>query len=607
MSIVMFKPHQARTLDAARCRSLRLRGRGNLRGLTTGRTFRLEKHPEKKVNAEYLVVSTTIDIRNVAQTSQPPGDDNQYECVTDFVLQPIRTFFRNRLKTKPQCSPETAVVVGPSGQPMWVDGYARIKVQFVWDRVGSRDENSSIWMRVSAPWQGNSFGTICLPRIGQEVTVSYHEGDPDKPYISDRQVNQFNQPPWQLPKNQALSGTRTRDLKGMQGNQVVADDTPGKLQVQVASDYAQSRLVLGYNTRIEGNAGRQEERGQGWELATSAWGVLRANQGMLVTTEARDGATAPAKDMSETVQRLTAARELHKEMAQFAHQHNAQTPDINQRDATAAIRMQNDAIGGGSATPERPFPEMARPEMAMSSAAGIGMTAANNIHIASQQDHAVTAGRDVSIASGRSLLASVRGAISFIAAQLGMKLFAAKGKVEIQAQSDNVEIIADQVLKLISAKKKIEITAAEEILLQVKGSYIRLNGAGIEQGTPAAWAAYAGSHDLPGPKSLPVTSPEMPKAFSNRLDVYDIFWPRDFESVEYTARRANGDVIEHGALDQDGRTPRLSTDEPENIQVLVGTQGAWLVAAEGVGSNNQHNDYDEASFDDPNHYVNLST
>jgi type VI secretion system secreted protein VgrG len=109
-------------------------------------------------------------------------------------------------------------------------------------------------------------------------------------------VNRLRQPPWKLPANHALSGTRTRDLAGFQANQIVADDTPGKLQVQVSSDYAQSRLIVGYNTRIDGNKGRKEARGEGWELATDAWGVLRANQGMVISTETRAGATAPVKD-----------------------------------------------------------------------------------------------------------------------------------------------------------------------------------------------------------------------------------------------------------------------------------------------------------------------
>jgi uncharacterized protein (DUF2345 family) len=93
---------------------------------------------------------------------------------------------------------------------------------------------------------------------------------------------------------------------------------------------------------------------------------------------------------------------------------------------------------------------------------------------------------------------------------MGIKMFAAKGKVEIQAQSDNIEIIADQVLKLISAKKSIEIAAAEEILLTAKGSYIKINGNGIEHGTLAGFTVYSASKSFTGPKSLPYALPRLP-------------------------------------------------------------------------------------------------
>jgi type VI secretion system secreted protein VgrG len=159
--------HLARVrLDAERCRSLRARGKGNLRGLATGCTFNLENHPVEQANAEYLVVSTTIDIRNVDETSSPSGNTARYKCETEFTLQPANALFRSRLKKKPRCAGEAAVVVGPADKSMWVDGYARVKVQFTWDRLGNNDENSSCWVRVSSSWQGNGYGTIYLPRIG---------------------------------------------------------------------------------------------------------------------------------------------------------------------------------------------------------------------------------------------------------------------------------------------------------------------------------------------------------------------------------------------------------------------------------------------------------
>lgn len=163
---------------------------------------------------------------------------------------------------------ETAVVTSYEDRTVWPDAYARVKVHFVWDRRNEPDLNSSCWLRVASPWQGNGYGFIAIPRIGDEVTVSYHEGDPDKPFVSSSKANQFNQPPWKLPDNLALTGLRSRDLRGRDANHVLTDDTPGELQVQIASDHAQSRLVLGYNTRIDGRNGRSQPRGEGFELAT---------------------------------------------------------------------------------------------------------------------------------------------------------------------------------------------------------------------------------------------------------------------------------------------------------------------------------------------------
>jgi type VI secretion system secreted protein VgrG len=495
-------------------RNERIRGRGNLLGLKTGRTFFLTDHPESDVNAEYLVVSTTLDIRNVSESTisgKTPGA-GQFQCVTDFVLQSPNRFFRNRPKKKPRCDAETAVVVGPKDQTTWVDAYGRVKICYLWDVDRPKDENASCWVRVSSPWQGNSFGTIYVPRIGQEVTINYHEGDPDKPYIADRMVNRFRQPPWLLPANYALSGTRTQELKGFQANQIVADDTPGKLQVQVSSDYAQSRLIVGYNTRIDGNKGRKEARGEGWELATDAWGVARANKGLLVTTETRPGATAPVKDMGETVQRLTQAREQHEDLARLARQHKAQDARASQRDATQAIKTQNDAVRGGAQTHGNPSPEMTRPDLLLASAAGLATTAADSTHQASMNDHAITAGRDYSLSAGRSYHASVRGSISLFAYQDGMKFMSARGRIDMQAQGDEMGLAALKDLTITSTDGKIVISASKEVWIGAGGSYIQINGSGIVNGSPGPILEKGASWDVPGPDAKRVPMPFLPSS-----------------------------------------------------------------------------------------------
>jgi len=549
-------------VDAMRSRSLRLEGRGNLHGLTTGKTFWLDGHPQREVNAEYLVVSTTPDIRNAPQSTESASHDagdELHECVTRFVLQPANAFFRNRPKKKPHCASETAIVVGPDDQRVWVDGYARVKVRFVWDRLGPANEAASCWLRVSSPWQGNGFGAIYLPRTGQEVTVSYHEGDPDKPYVSDRMVNRWNQPPWKLPANRALSGTVSRDLEGGyhgQSNHFVLDDTPGRLQAQLASDHAHSRLVLGYNTRIVRDAGRQQARGEGWELATGAWGVARANRGMLITTDARDGANAPAKDIGEAVARLTQARDIHESLAGLARRYEAQEPQASQRDVSNAIRAQNDAIRGCTPNESQPFPQLARPDIVLASAAGVGVTAAQGVHLASAENVALTAGGHVSLAAAKSLLASAVNGVRVFAQHLGIRLKAAAGKVRIEAQNDDVEIIAQRVVSIISRTDSINLVASDEIVFRAGTTKVVIDAQGFRVYTEGEYRVHAGSHQT----NVPVaTSPIRPMTNVAQAKVAEHFVLTDermglaLPHQRYRITLTDGQVIE-GTSNQRGET-----------------------------------------------------
>jgi type VI secretion system secreted protein VgrG len=143
-------------------------------------------------------------------TGQTPDYSNTFTCIPDSV-----TFRAPRLTPKPLAQgPQTAVVVGPSGEEIYTDKYGRVKVQFFWDRLGKKDENSSCWIRVAELWAGKNWGMIFNPRIGQEVVVEFLEGDPDRPMITGRVYNADQMPPYTLPANQTQSGVKTRSSKG---------------------------------------------------------------------------------------------------------------------------------------------------------------------------------------------------------------------------------------------------------------------------------------------------------------------------------------------------------------------------------------------------------
>lgn len=275
-------------MQAYRCQGLRASGKGNLRGLVTGQTFKLSNYPQDAANREYAVIACRLTIEDVGEAS---GSGQRYHCEADFTLQPANEPFR-LLPTiaKPRITGvEYAVVTCPENQEIWTDALGRVKLQFIWDRLGKNDERSSCWVRVAGAWHGDQFGGVFLPRRGHEVQVGFVNGDPDLPIVLGSAPNAFNMHPFDLPGNHALTGYRSREIGGRRANTFVLDDTNGKIQAHLSSDEGNSDLSLGYITRIAGHAGRQDERGKGFELRTNWWGAIRAGLGLLITTYCRGG------------------------------------------------------------------------------------------------------------------------------------------------------------------------------------------------------------------------------------------------------------------------------------------------------------------------------
>ncbi|MEM5285671.1 type VI secretion system Vgr family protein [Paraburkholderia sabiae] len=504
--------HLARVkVEAHRAKSLRAKGKGNLRGLMVGYTFALEGYPLTPGDGEYLVTSTDIEIVNNDTMTVRGGIERKYICTTKFAAVPANTFFRTPQKAKkPRAYAETAVITGYGDEPVYCDEYGRVKAHFIWDRLSPKDQDASCWLRVASAWHGVEHGAMWLPRVGHHVLVGYYDSDPDRPYIISEHTTEFHQAPWQLPKNDALSGWRSQDLNGQSANSVLTDDTPGKLQVQVASDHAQSRLVLGYNTRIDGHAGRDKARGEGFELATEADGVIRSNRGMLLTTETRAGALSPVKDMGETVQRLTQAREQHESLADLAQQNQAQDQNADQSEVAKAIKEQNDALKGSTGNSgEGNFPELAKPHLVLSSPAGIETTTSQSTHFASGKHIALTSGQHTSLSIGGRLLASVMNGVRLFCQKAGMKMIAASGDIDLQALKDSINVLAK--LNITHTANRITITAKEEVLINGGGSYTRWQAGGVETGTNGSWVVHSGGPSLTGPKSLPVEMPMLPK------------------------------------------------------------------------------------------------
>ena len=200
----------------------RVRGQSCHRALATGYTFSLYNYPRGDQNRQYLITGLSYHLKeNPRVSAVAPGakgsaaEDGSFQRY-ELQAQPTSLAFTPpRTTPKPRTTgPQTAVVVGPAGEEIWTDEYGRIKVQFHWDRLGSKDQNSSCWIRVATNWAGPGFGAISIPRIGHEVVVDFLNGDPDYPLVTGCVYNAANMPPWALPANATQSGIKTRSSKG---------------------------------------------------------------------------------------------------------------------------------------------------------------------------------------------------------------------------------------------------------------------------------------------------------------------------------------------------------------------------------------------------------
>lgn len=225
-------------------------GSGNLRDVVCGTTFTLAGYPQQSANCEYLVLSASFAASELGESTGA----GEFSVRSSFVVQPATVVFRpSRTVPKPRTTgPQTAIVTGPDGQEIWTDQYGRVKLKFHWDRSPVRNQKSSCWVRVSYPWAGNNFGTISIPRIGQEVIVNFENGDPDRPIVTGRVYNGSNMPPWPLPDNATQSGTLSRSEDGNYGtaNAIRFEDKKGREEVWI---HAEKDM----RTEVENNASLQ--------------------------------------------------------------------------------------------------------------------------------------------------------------------------------------------------------------------------------------------------------------------------------------------------------------------------------------------------------------
>lgn len=262
-------------------------GTSDARAFTPGFTFDLTRHYRSDYNGSYLITSVVHDA-----TSNLADDGGGDTYANSFTCIPKATPYRPaRVTPKPVIRGcQTALVVGTSGEEIDTDKYGRVLVQFYWDRLGKKDQNSSCWIRVATPWAGKTWGMIHIPRIGQEVVVAFLEGDPDQPLIVGSVYNAEQMPPYTLPDNKTQSGLKTRSsLKGGTDNfnELRFEDKKGSEDIFFHAEKDFHRevendddLKVGHDQTIDIKNNRTETVEQGNEKVT----IKQGNRDVIVET-----------------------------------------------------------------------------------------------------------------------------------------------------------------------------------------------------------------------------------------------------------------------------------------------------------------------------------
>ncbi|MDA4885250.1 type VI secretion system Vgr family protein, partial [Acinetobacter baumannii] len=306
----------------------------------------------------------------------------------------------------------------------------------------------------------------------------------------------------QLPDTKKLSGIRSEEVDGKGFNQLRFDDTTGQISAQLQSSHAVSQLNLGNLSHPKDKA-ESDGRGEGFELRTDQWGAVRAGKGLLVSTHKQDQAQGTHLDAADAKQQIEGGLNNAKALSEVAK--NQQTDPLEMLENLKTFIEQ--------------IEEKDQDKAAIFKQALMVLTAPNSIAVASNEDIHLSAdgqlsqnaGDSISLSTQKNLIAHAQNKISLFAAQQGARLYAGKGKVEIQAQGDGADLIARKGIQIISTEDKIEINASKEIVITSGSSQIKINSSGIFPVTGGKFEVKAGQHVFMGGGSASSTLPALPQ------------------------------------------------------------------------------------------------
>ncbi len=574
---------------------------GNVRDAQVGYWFELNEHPEldqhDSADKEFLILSKHYYNQNnlpkelqqqlerllpkdklKAAELDTQNPEQRHYAELNVVRRNIKAVPEySPLEHRPAAHPQRARVVGLEGESIHVDQWGRIKVRFLFTRTddhshdggaGSNDNDTdSAWVDVLTPWAGAGYGARFLPRVGEIVVIDFFDGNIDRPFVvgriheAERHPTQFDQK-GQLPDTKKLSGIRSEEVDGKGFNQLRFDDTTGQISAQLQSSHAASQLNLGNLSHPKDKA-ESDGRGEGFELRTDQWGAVRAGNGLLVSTHKQDQAQGVHLDANEAKQQIEGGLNNAKALSEVAK--NQQTDPLenleNLKSFIEKLEQQDNAKA-------KTFKEAI---MLLASPNSVALSSNEDIHLSADGQINQTAGDSINLSTQKNLIAHAQNKISLFAAQEGARLYAGKGKVEIQAQGDGADLIARKAVQVISTEDKIEATAAKEIVLTAGGSQVKITGSGIFMTTSGKFEVKAGQHKFMGGGSVNANVPALPdlriKTEHRNFQAIDSSKNEPLEGIPYSILNKRTGIKSYGFTNEKGMTKTIKSAENDELVV----------------------------------------
>jgi type VI secretion system secreted protein VgrG len=389
----------------------------------------------------------------------------------------------------------------------------------------------SVPLRLAKPFAGALQTGFHFPALdGTEAVVEFRDGDPDKPYIAAFHHH-----------SQAVDHVTSDDrwlsrnvIRTQSNNKLRMEDWEGQEGIKLSTEHSgKSQLNLGHLVDA-----KKQKRGEGFELRTSGYGAIRGGKGLFISADDQPGAGGQQLDMEAAIGLLQ----------QALQQSEALSAAVKAAQAIAADSDRQKALLDGT------LHELKKAGILVSAPAGMALASGSDLQLTTAENLIGTAGGHADFSVLKRFTIAAGEAVSVFAQKLGLKLFAAKGTVEIQAQSDEMRLLSDKNMTLTSVNGRVVIEAKEELLLKCGGSYIRLSSTGIEDGTRGDRTIRSAAFSRQGPSSLSESMNTWKHA--NFDEQFALKWPFDDQPVsnrKFSIVRQDGSVI-RGVTDAEGKT-----------------------------------------------------